>query len=314
MHQSSMMISIEFAPADRRRPGSRPCTADRGTTARRRDQVLVEAQPFAHQPRDAVVRVGARLHALVAARALLEVQHQQALRLHQPLVQEVGDRRRSRSTATRWRFIVGALARDRLEPVADVREASTASGGSLRPRSGRRPRGRAPCTSPCGRRRRAGPSRRSNAPRPRYVRTRSPPGWRSRDLHEPEAHQVERVGRVALPDDHLARRVAHQLDAVAQVVDEVRRASTRTPARSGVRLERALRGTCDRARRGTSCSSAGCRARCAASRGRPPPSSRARSPTAGGSSCRSSRRTAPRRRARAIGLSYGRSTGASIGM
>ena len=56
------------------------------------DQIFVEAQAFADQAADAVVSIGAGADALIAARALLQIEHQQALRLHQSLGQELIDR------------------------------------------------------------------------------------------------------------------------------------------------------------------------------------------------------------------------------
>ena len=60
--------------------------------ARSGDEILIEAQAFAHQARDAVVRVGAGVHAGVAARAILQIEHQQALRFHQALREELIER------------------------------------------------------------------------------------------------------------------------------------------------------------------------------------------------------------------------------
>src|SRR5207244_3106225 len=48
--------------------------------ARAGHQELVEPQPFADQAGDAVVGVGASLGTLIAARTLLQVEHQEALR------------------------------------------------------------------------------------------------------------------------------------------------------------------------------------------------------------------------------------------
>ena len=47
------------------------------------DQVFVEAQTFADQAGDAVVGIGASAYALIAARAALQVENQQALGFHQ---------------------------------------------------------------------------------------------------------------------------------------------------------------------------------------------------------------------------------------
>src|SRR5947208_4191238 len=88
---------------------------------RGRDEVLVESQPFTNQTRHAVVRVRTRAHALIATRALLQVQQQETLRFHESLVQEGID----------WDVLGGrdalpvlfrALARDLLEARADIRK------------------------------------------------------------------------------------------------------------------------------------------------------------------------------------------------
>ena len=104
----------------------------------------------------------------------------------------------------------------------------------------------------------AGRSRRSSRGGPGTRSTSSPPGKALRDLHEAEPDQVEAVGRVALPEDHLARLVAQQLDAVAQPPHEVVAEAGQHRHAPQVRLERALAVASGRARPGTSCSSAGC--------------------------------------------------------
>src|SRR5229473_2641777 len=60
--------------------------------ARRGDEIIFEAQAVAHQARYAVVRVGASVHASVAARAIFQVENQQALRFHQALGEELVER------------------------------------------------------------------------------------------------------------------------------------------------------------------------------------------------------------------------------
>ena len=52
-------------------------------------QVVIEPQSVAHQPRHPVMRIRARIHARIATRALLQIQHQQTLRFHQSLRQEI---------------------------------------------------------------------------------------------------------------------------------------------------------------------------------------------------------------------------------
>src|SRR5258705_7547744 len=61
-------------------------------TAGSRDEILIEAQAVADQPGYAVMSVCASIHTGVAAGALLQVEHQQALRLHQSLCEELIDR------------------------------------------------------------------------------------------------------------------------------------------------------------------------------------------------------------------------------
>ena len=59
--------------------------------ATRGDEILVEAQTVADETRDAVVCIGAGVHTGVAARAILQIQNQQALRFHQSLREELID-------------------------------------------------------------------------------------------------------------------------------------------------------------------------------------------------------------------------------
>ena len=64
MHQSSMMTSSEFAAPDRAHRAADHAQRVAALAAGGGDQVLVEAQPFADQARDAIVRVGAGAYAL----------------------------------------------------------------------------------------------------------------------------------------------------------------------------------------------------------------------------------------------------------
>src|SRR5271169_3986933 len=52
--------------------------------ARSRDQVLVESQTVPDETANPVVRIGAGPHTLVASRTAIQVQHEKALRFHQP--------------------------------------------------------------------------------------------------------------------------------------------------------------------------------------------------------------------------------------
>ena len=75
-----------------------PNRADRATdhaeriaalAARSGHQVLIEAQTLADQSADALMCVGTGPHALVATRALLQVENEEALRFHQSLGEEL---------------------------------------------------------------------------------------------------------------------------------------------------------------------------------------------------------------------------------
>src|SRR6267142_1799048 len=55
------------------------------------DKILIEAQAIADEASDSVVRISASIHTGVAARAILQVQNQQALRLHQSLREKLID-------------------------------------------------------------------------------------------------------------------------------------------------------------------------------------------------------------------------------
>ena len=120
------------APADRADRTADHAQRIAALAARGGDQVLVEPQPFADQPRHAVVRVRARPHALVAARALLEIEHAagsappSAPACRKSVIGR--DLGRARPLAVH----LGALARDLLEAGADVGERAAASARSRR--------------------------------------------------------------------------------------------------------------------------------------------------------------------------------------
>jgi hypothetical protein len=54
-------------------------------------EIFVEAQALAHKAADSIVRVGASVHALIAAGAALQVEHEQTLSLHEAVGQELID-------------------------------------------------------------------------------------------------------------------------------------------------------------------------------------------------------------------------------
>src|SRR5207237_9541600 len=57
--------------------------------ARGGNKKIIEAKTVADKAGYAIVRVGAGLYAEIAARAAIEIEHQQALGIHQPLRQEL---------------------------------------------------------------------------------------------------------------------------------------------------------------------------------------------------------------------------------
>src|SRR6185437_2463961 len=84
-------------------------------------KVFIETQAFANQARDAVVRIGASADASIAARATLEIENQQALRLHQALREKILQRC---GFDQREAFAILALAleRDGFEAAANLRK------------------------------------------------------------------------------------------------------------------------------------------------------------------------------------------------
>src|SRR5215469_2559776 len=56
------------------------------------NEIPVKAQAVAHETSDAVMRVRACVHASVAARAILQIENEQALRFHQTLREKLIDR------------------------------------------------------------------------------------------------------------------------------------------------------------------------------------------------------------------------------
>src|SRR5579859_1586078 len=86
-----------------------------------RDKVFIEAQAFANQARHAVVSVSASAYASIAARAALEIENQQTLRLHQPLRQKILQRRGFDQRET-FAILALALERGGFEAAANLRK------------------------------------------------------------------------------------------------------------------------------------------------------------------------------------------------
>ena len=228
------------------------------------DQVLVEAQAFADQASDTVMRVGAGAHALIAARAAFEIEHEQALRFHQTLGEELVDGQRVNLHGAlavggdafvgdgfeRWRTsgncssmsckVIGADAHD-----FDVIESG--AGRGARASGEKRDLAEVAATGEVG-------------------EDEFASGALLGNFHEPDANEVEAVGGIALAADDLSGRVADEFDTIAQMVDEVFCEGGEDGNAAQMRVERAGAIVALPAERGTSCCAAGCRARCATSR------------------------------------------------
>src|SRR5688572_369504 len=189
--------------------------------ARRRNQVFVEPQTLADKTRHAVVRIGARVDTFIAARALLEIEDEQALRLHQTLSQEIIQLGRIRRLLSRA-VLREPLLRNALELCANRREGTDHLAEVLARNADcfdmveRAARSRAHAA--------AEQADLAEVAASRDVREHEiAAGMHFAHLHEAEPHQVERIGRIALAHDDLAWRVANQLDARTEIVDEVGR-------------------------------------------------------------------------------------------
>src|SRR5713226_3418432 len=80
-----------IAPANRADGAADHTQRVAALAAARGDEILIEAQAISDEPRDAVMCVGAGIDASIAARAVLQIENQQALRFHQPLREELFD-------------------------------------------------------------------------------------------------------------------------------------------------------------------------------------------------------------------------------
>ena len=149
MHQSSMITSSEL----RRRiePTGHP-TMQSGSRHWRQEvatRYLSKRRPSRTRRRDAVVGIGAGAHALVATRAALEIENEQALRLHRALAREIDRLERSwLRTARRSVFSSLAFARRISRLLANLGKLLEHEAGNLRRRCAPLPHGRARCMSP----------------------------------------------------------------------------------------------------------------------------------------------------------------------
>ncbi len=207
------------ATADRADGASDHAERIAALTAGSGDQVLVEAQAFADQASDAVMRVGARAHALIAASAAFEIEDEQALRFHQTLGEELVDGQRVNLHGA---LAVGgdAFMGNGFERLADVRETleheckvigadahdfhviERGAGRGARASGEKRDLAEVAATGEVG-------------------EDEFASGALLGNFHEPDANEVEAVGGIALAADDLPGRVADEFDTIAQVVDEV---------------------------------------------------------------------------------------------
>src|SRR2546430_3029047 len=225
------------ATADRAHRAADHAEGVAALAARRRHEVVLEAQPLAHEARDAVVRRGAGLHAQVAARAAVEVEEEEALGLHQALTQEVlevdvGGVRLDLDVLPRATLGLGE------QVLGDLGEALEHQPEVI---------GRDPHDLDVVNRRAGGAPRRvldeahlAEVAAASLVCTYEVSARTVlRDLHEPEPHDEETVGRLALTADDLAGFVAGELDALAEVLDELLAEAGEERHAAEVRVERA---------------------------------------------------------------------------
>lgn len=74
-----------IAPANRTNRASHHAEWIAALAATRSNEIAVKAQAIAHEACNPIVRIGAGIHTGVAARAILQVENEQALRFHQAL-------------------------------------------------------------------------------------------------------------------------------------------------------------------------------------------------------------------------------------
>src|SRR5229473_423033 len=189
--------------------------------ATRGDEILIETQTIADEPGDAVVRVGAGVDASIAARAILQIQNQQALRFHQSLREKLVD---GDVVNHLQALLIGGVAfcgngfeacshagetRDHIAEIVtgdadkfDVVESGASSGSNATAKQ---------------------------ADFAEVIAARKigehqfPAGIILRDFHKSDAHQIETVRRHSLLNDDLSWGEALKLDALFQMLDEFRR-------------------------------------------------------------------------------------------
>src|SRR5580704_3509315 len=208
-----------IAPANRSHRAADHAQRIQALAAGGRHQVMVEAQPLADQPGDAVVRISAGPHACIATGAAVQVQQQQTLRFHQTLREKAVERNAlgyRQALAIHLHAVLfhglklpphgGKLAHHAIEVFGtDANQFHMIE---------RRARRRADVAG-----KQSGFAKIIAARKigEHHISAR----MRLRHLHETYADKIETVGGVALPANHLARRATHKFHALAQAADEL---------------------------------------------------------------------------------------------
>ena len=183
------------------------------------DEVLIEAQAFANEASDAIMRVGAGAHALITASTAFEIEDEQALCFHQTLGEELVDGQRVNlhgavtvggdafvgNRFERLTHVGEPLEHERKVFGADAHDFDVIERGAGR---GARASGEKCDLAEVAATREVGEDEFAA-------------GTLFGNFHEPDANEVEAVGGVTLAADDLPGRVANEFDAIAQVIDEV---------------------------------------------------------------------------------------------
>src|SRR5712664_2749012 len=185
------------------------------------DKILVEAQAIADEASDSVVRISASIHTGVAARAILQVQNQQALRLHQSLREKLIDG----DVANHLHALLvrsQAFGGDGFKAVADARETFHHL-AEIVARDANQLH-----VVECG----AGGCAQTAAQQTNLAEVIAAgkvgeyhlsAGIVFGNFYEANAHEIETVRWFALKRDRLARRESLQFHTFLQVLDEIRR-------------------------------------------------------------------------------------------
>jgi len=206
--------------------------------ARCRDKVTIKAEPISDEAADAIMGVRAGAHTLIAPGAAVEIENQQALCLHQALIEELIDGNvggLGHAQAILFHVLGGGL----FELAANFREAveheleifaGDADYLDVIQRTAGRDAGRA---GQEGHFAKVGAAS-------EIGEDQVAAGTMLGDFDEAEAHEIKAVGRLALAADDLSRRKSQKFDPIAEMVDEVgsQRGEQRHAAQ--VRIERAL--------------------------------------------------------------------------